>query len=65
MRYLSVFSPNAGKYGPEITTSLDIFRAAKNKSSKEVFLRIKARNYNKEKRRINDCENKEHRFLAC
>ena len=25
--YLSVFSPNAGKYGPEITLYLDIFHA--------------------------------------
>ena len=28
--YLSVFSPNAGKYGPEITPYLDIFHAEKN-----------------------------------
>ena len=26
-KYLSVFSPNAGKYGPEVTPYLDIFRA--------------------------------------
>ena len=25
--YLSVFTPNAGKYGPEITPSLDTFHA--------------------------------------
>ena len=27
--YLSVFSPNAGKYGPEITPYLDTFQAVK------------------------------------
>ena len=27
MKYLSVFSPNAGKYGPEITPYLDTFQA--------------------------------------
>ena len=29
-KYLSVFSPNAGKYGPEITRYLDTFRAVSN-----------------------------------
>ena len=28
--YLSVFSPNAGKYGPKITPYLDVFHAEKN-----------------------------------
>ena len=27
--YLSVFSPNVGKYGPELTPYLDTFHAAK------------------------------------
>ena len=28
LEYLSVFSPNTGKYGPEITPYLDTFHAA-------------------------------------
>ena len=30
-KYLSVFSPNAGKYGPEITLFLDTFHALQNR----------------------------------
>ena len=36
--YLSVFSPNAGKYGPEKTPYLDTFQAVQ-----ELFLMVKTR----------------------
>ena len=41
--YLSVFNPNAGKYGPEITPYLDTFHAV-NISSNQAMLKYNMRN---------------------
>ena len=38
--YLSVFSPNAGKYGPEITPNLETFHAMTNTEASYEFLII-------------------------
>ena len=35
-RYFPVFSPNTGKYGPEITPYLDIFHAVDSTASKKI-----------------------------
>ena len=39
--HLSVFSPNAGKYGPEITPYLDSFHAATDFSKTIIGIPIK------------------------
>ena len=43
--YFPVFSPNTGKYGPEITPYLDTFHAVYNKQSKLNALKLIYRNF--------------------
>ena len=40
MKYLSVFSPNTGKYGPEITLYFDNFQAVYVSSSLDLDMAI-------------------------
>ena len=43
MEYRSIFSPNTGKYGPEVTPYLDNFLAVRaNTEEKNFITRIKA-----------------------
>ena len=42
-KYLSVFSPNAGKDGPEITRYLDTFRAVSNEFFSVVVATLKVK----------------------
>ena len=42
--YLSVFSPNTGKYGPEITPYLDTFHTVKDIPKRIINLKVSRKN---------------------